>query len=442
MTDGVDDSDLWDELLADGIRFAWRVAADSWRGSDGPQIPAPLVPLVRFRKLPATAVSVIRQVLADDDEFRAHVAGRPGVERLSRASMLFIARPDGWADELDSLAESVVAAEADAKEARASERVIELERRLAVARDAEIAAAADARRRDEEREELAAVNRDLSARIADLESEAQELTAGRRRAVRELKAAEKRLAERTAELRETSEALASLESESVGGEPSERGTGGVVVTEDDGERLAAHLAAVDDILRRTGVIGDPATEPGAHGEGDSGPRGRQHGSADRTVLRGAGADRPSTRLPPTMAAGLVADTSRGVEWLARRPGAVILVDGYNVAIASWGHLDIALQRDRLMSTAEGLAARSGVEIHVVFDGADDTATGARRAGSRVRCEFTPAHVEADDRILEMIDQIPSRRIVVVVSDDRRVRKGAEVRGAVAVGVTAFVAASS
>jgi hypothetical protein len=55
----------------------------------------------------------------------------------------------------------------------------------------------------------------------------------------------------------------------------------------------------------------------------------------------------------------------------------------------------------------------------------------------VRVRFTRAEVEADDEILDSIASFPLDRPVVVVSDDRRVRRGARARGANVVGSRQF-----
>ncbi len=54
----------------------------------------------------------------------------------------------------------------------------------------------------------------------------------------------------------------------------------------------------------------------------------------------------------------------------RTPGAVLLVDGYNISHAVWWDQPIAEQRDRLVGALTELHARTGVEVDVVFDGAE------------------------------------------------------------------------
>lgn len=130
-------------------------------------------------------------------------------------------------------------------------------------------------------------------------------------------------------------------------------------------------------------------------------------------------------MPP----GTMEDSVRAAEHLARVPHVLFLVDGYNVAKQGWPELELRHQRDRLVDALVGLQARTGAQTDVVFDGIDDGALLARGAPGRLRIEFTASDVEADDRLLELVELTPLRRPVVVVSNDRRVRDGARQRGA-------------
>jgi len=74
------------------------------------------------------------------------------------------------------------------------------------------------------------------------------------------------------------------------------------------------------------------------------------------------------------------------------------------------------------------AVRTGADVHVVYDGTDDKA-GTDRTRRPVKVTFSPSGIEADDVILELVDDIPPRRSVLVASSDRRVQDGARERGA-------------
>lgn len=120
------------------------------------------------------------------------------------------------------------------------------------------------------------------------------------------------------------------------------------------------------------------------------------------------------------------DRARLLQWLAL-PGAHLIVDGYNVTKSGYPELTLADQRDRLIRSLGALAARTGVEVTVVFDGADVVA--APTSTREVRVVFSPAGVIADDVIRKMAAAEPAGRVVVVVTADREVVDGVRRSGA-------------
>ena len=125
------------------------------------------------------------------------------------------------------------------------------------------------------------------------------------------------------------------------------------------------------------------------------------------------------------------DSREAAEHLVCLPGVIVLVDGYNVTML--GHPELALpeQRRWLTDRAAGLSARSGADIEVVFDGGeDDPGVPAQSPGrTKVRVRWSPAGIEADDVLLDLVGDMPAGRPVVVVSNDKRVASGARRRGA-------------
>jgi predicted RNA-binding protein with PIN domain len=107
----------------------------------------------------------------------------------------------------------------------------------------------------------------------------------------------------------------------------------------------------------------------------------------------------------------------------------LMVDGYNVSMLAWPDAELADQRDRLVARLEALAARTGVEPVVVFDGVSGLPPTSGRPRQQVRVRFSADGVEADDEILEMVDGYPVDHPMTVVSNDRRVADGARERGA-------------
>jgi len=158
---------------------------------------------------------------------------------------------------------------------------------------------------------------------------------------------------------------------------------------------------------------------------------------------GSGSD-PGTggrprRRPVRLGRGLVDGTAEAALWLLGRPGAVALVDGYNVTMLAWPDLTVLEQRRRLEQAAIELQQRTGARVVLVFDGDDDGGAAVRAAvGSPVRVRFTHRDVEADDEILAMVEASDAD-VLVVVSNDARVVDGARERGANVVRSTELVA---
>ena len=118
---------------------------------------------------------------------------------------------------------------------------------------------------------------------------------------------------------------------------------------------------------------------------------------------------------------LAPDDPRLLEELLGLPRAHLVVDGYNVTKTSWPELPLERQRERLLAGVAGVAARTGVEVTVVFDAADAGDAAARpllTAPRGVRVRFSPVGVIADDVIRELLDLEPPGRPVVVVTSDR------------------------
>jgi predicted RNA-binding protein with PIN domain len=150
--------------------------------------------------------------------------------------------------------------------------------------------------------------------------------------------------------------------------------------------------------------------------------------------------RPARRRPVRMPSGIVDDSVAGAEHIVTRPGAVLIVDGYNATLSSWPDLALEHQRDRLVALMSDLTARIvGLEAIVVFDGAEAVGPVSRRRRSPVQVQFSPPDIEADDVVLAMIDDVSSDRVVVVASNDRRVRDGARDAGANVISVHQLIA---
>jgi predicted RNA-binding protein with PIN domain len=150
--------------------------------------------------------------------------------------------------------------------------------------------------------------------------------------------------------------------------------------------------------------------------------------------------RLARRRPARMPSGIVDDSVAGAEHLVTRPSAVLLVDGYNATLSSWPELALEHQRDRLLALMNDLTARViGLEAHIIFDGDDHMGVPGRRRRSLVNVRFSPPQVEADDIVLAMVDDLPVDRVVIVASNDRRVRDAARAGGANVISVQQLLA---
>ncbi|HEV8298377.1 MAG TPA: NYN domain-containing protein [Acidimicrobiales bacterium] len=397
------------------------------RGELGaPPVPAPagLRPVLRFRRLPPAALETARAVLDADAAFRARVAAEVGEHEVGRVAWLWLARPDGWAAELSRLL-TELADEPDASPDVSEEDERQIRRQLrgaerAASRAAALAARAEAdlERSRKEVLDLRAERDELAAQADELRRTAEELTQQRTTAVSELKRAERLLAQRTEERRDL---RARLDARDAAAPSATGATAGSTI---DAARWRAHLdrlgRAIESVTTELQLLREVV-----------GPAPSPAGAASQLEGAGPSEARRGRRRALAIPAGFTSDSVDAAAHLLARPGAVLLVDGYNVSMAAWPESEIAEQRGRLERVLADLASRiAGLLVDVVFDGADVTGSwlaAGRPSGLTVR--FTPAGVEADDVVLELVERYPLERPVVVASSDRRVRDGARRRGA-------------
>jgi predicted RNA-binding protein with PIN domain len=202
--------------------------------------------------------------------------------------------------------------------------------------------------------------------------------------------------------------------------------------------LAAALGEIEGVVAALQPEdGTAARPPGAAGLGVGAGPGTGTGMGTGTPApavaageRAGGEAAPPRRVPLPLPAGLLDDSVEAVEHLLRAPGLLLLIDGYNVSMTGWPDLPVVEQRRRLLGALGEVAARTGTEVDVVFDGADvEPLSPPHQVRQLVRVRFSPPHVEADDVLLDLLGQIPAARPVVVASSDNRVREGARRRGA-------------
>jgi predicted RNA-binding protein with PIN domain len=167
-------------------------------------------------------------------------------------------------------------------------------------------------------------------------------------------------------------------------------------------------------------------------------RPRTGGPPTRRPRRGLRPRRVPARLPPAV----LEDSAEATEFLVRLPDVLLLVDGYNVSKAAWPDCTLEDQRERLAVALDTLHARTGVHPLVIFDGvaAGGPPPGTVPISRATRVRFTDSGVEADDVVLDLVDDVAPARPVVVASSDRRVQAGARARGANVLSTAQLLAA--
>ena len=131
---------------------------------------------------------------------------------------------------------------------------------------------------------------------------------------------------------------------------------------------------------------------------------------------------------PARARALDADDPVRLDHLLGMPKAHMLVDGYNVTKTGYGELSLEQQRSRLITGLGGIAAQTGAEVTVVFDGAERM-IGLPPAPRGVRVLFSKKGETADELIRQLVRAEPAGRPIVVISSDREVADGVRRHGA-------------
>jgi predicted RNA-binding protein with PIN domain len=151
----------------------------------------------------------------------------------------------------------------------------------------------------------------------------------------------------------------------------------------------------------------------------------------RELALGGTGPRPADLVRGASAAqgtvGRVEDPA-ALDRLLALPAVHLIVDGYNVTKTGYAELSLSDQRDRLVHQLAVLAARTGAEVTLVFDGAGVVAVPAA-APRGVRVLFSDPGVLADDVIRALVTAEPEGRPVVVVTSDRAVADSVRRRGA-------------
>lgn len=387
------------------------------------EVPARLRPFVRFTparraRLGATEIAAL---LSTDPVFRQRVAARvteaagalgeavadgavpAAADPVDVAALAYLNRPSGW-EKL--VGEAATAVTSEASQAELHERDRELQRLAEQLERAKSAARTDLER--------------VRAELAVVRSEAEEMRAKVRELSKSLAAAE-----RTA--RRAEDALS-----------TERGRANAAASAHEAElrRVRARLADAELVA---GSAKQAAKDTRNVDDARLWLLLETIGQAALGMRRELALN-PPQQLPADVIAESVSrdDSSTGSRWIAddptkldqllTLPKAHLVVDGYNVTKTGFGDLSLEQQRGRLVGRLGGLAAQTGAEITVVFDGAARLPV-APSTPRGVRVLFSPIGQTADEMIRRLVRAEPEGRPVIVVSTDNEVATGVHRSGA-------------
>ncbi|GLI03103.1 NYN domain-containing protein [Phytohabitans aurantiacus] len=398
------------------------------------ELPVPLRRVAKFapNRRARLGGQAIAAQLAADPLFRQRVTGRildeagelgvavlegvcpAAADPVEVAALAYLARPQNWRDLVEAAGE-VVRAEADS--AVVTELIREAEQRATRAEHDRAVAKVEA---DKLRDELARVREELGQLREEARTLSRSLreTQGRERKASEMLATERGRATRAAadhdaELRRVRAKLA--EAEAAAG--TVRATAKEARAVDD-----ARLWLLLETIGRAavGLRRELALDPAERNPAD--------------FVADTYADRPES---VSSSRGLDADDPARLDQLLALPRAHLVVDGYNVTKRGFGEMSLEQQRKRLITGLGGIAAQTGDEVTVVFDGAERV-HGLPPAPRGVRVLFSRKGETADELIRRLVRAEPTGRPVVVVSSDREVADGVRRHGAYPLGADALL----
>ncbi|MGC4811951.1 NYN domain-containing protein [Micromonospora sp. DT228] len=363
---------------------------------------------------------VTARVLADAGDLGAAVVegtAPAAADPVEVAALAYLARPRGWRELIDA---SGAAVRAEADSAVVAELVREAEQRATRAEHDRAVARVEA---EKLRDELARVREELGQLREESRQVARTLreTQARERKASELLATERGRAARAsadvdAELRRARARLAEAEAAAGMARASAKESRSV-----DDARLWLLLETIGQAavgLRRELAL-DPVDKLPADFVAD------------------AFAEQPGTAPASPAARARDTDDPARLDQLLALPRAHLVVDGYNVTKRGFGEMSLEQQRKRLITGLGGIAAQTGDEVTVVFDGAERM-HGLPPAPRGVRVLFSRKGETADELIRRLVRAEPAGRPVVVVSSDREVADGVRRHGAYPLGADSLL----
>jgi predicted RNA-binding protein with PIN domain len=396
--------------LRSALEFAVTIVQEGQKLRPPLKYPAALKRYLKMSRLPSTALGPVRRILEADDAFRTRIAAGAVPELVDPIGILWLQRPEGWAERVAGLL-----IDATDEAARA---------------DAAAGLQREARKR-EAAEQVAARSRAetlaLQQRVTSLLGEIDQLRADLIKAHESNVEAKAELIDARNEARHANDRAAAAVSKLERAE-SERAAAVAARQSAEGVRdsvIADRAAAVVEAAELAGLAA-AAQDLAEHLASLSSPPDDRKGPV-------AAPKRRALPLP----GGVAGDSEAATEFLVRS-GASVLIDGYNVAKLGWPALALEMQRQVLLDAVENVARRFGSDLTVVFDGAD--VIGASSDQRRlVRVVYSPEGVIADDVIRSEVARLPASRHVVVVTNDKAIVTDVRTMGANTVSSDRFVA---
>jgi predicted RNA-binding protein with PIN domain len=400
------------------------------------EMPMPLRRVARFapNRRARMGGQAIAAQLASDPLFRQRISGRvvtdlgdlgaavasgmapAAADPVEVAALAYLSRPQGWRELIEASGEAV---RAESDSAAVAHLVRDAEQRADRAEHDRAVARVEA---DKLRDELARVREELNQLREESRTTSRALResqAAHRRAS-ELLATEKGRATRATadhetELRRLRAKLAEAEASAA-----------------TGKQAVKEARAVDDarLWLLVETIGQAAS--GLRRELALGPADKL--PAD--FVADNAADRPGTPERSRARAQDTDDPGR-LDQLLALPRAHLVVDGYNVTKRGFADMSLEQQRKRLITGLGSIAAQTGDEVTVVFDGADRI-HGLPPAPRGVRVLFSRKGDTADELIRQLVRAEPPGRPIVVISSDREVADGVRRHGAYPMGADSLL----
>jgi predicted RNA-binding protein with PIN domain len=323
------------------------------------------------------------------------------------AALAYLSRPVGWTDLVASAAATL---KIDADNSAIMDRLAAAEHRVARAEHERAVAKVEAEKLRDELNRLRTEADALRDEVRALTRSVRDLTA------REKKAAEMLATERGRASRAASDADAELRRVRAKLLDAELAASGARSSAKEGRAVAdARLWLLLETIGQAaaGLRRELAIEPASKLPADY--------VADSAANRPGAPARAGARA-------LEADDPVRLDQLLALPKAHLVVDGYNVTKRGFGDVSLEQQRSRLIGSLGGIAAQSGAEVTVVFDGAEKL-VAVPPAPRGVRVLFSKKGETADELIRRLVRAEPAGRPVVVISSDREVADGVRRHGA-------------